>query len=95
MGDKILDRHIGVLEPHTYHLVYKVVNGFLDPDTGLIMLPVLRDTGGFVNQEDLESMPEAMRHKLGRYWITFEERLQEFASLYEWYINNSGRYQGP
>lgn len=94
LGEKILERHTAVLDPQAYHLVHKVLNGFLDSNIGLSMLPVLREAGGLGSQEDWDKLPEQYSQRLGRYWIVIEDNLKDFADLHEWYRKNKRLYLG-
>src|SRR5688572_7584276 len=66
LGEKILERHAAILDPDACDLVHRVLEGFLDRNIGLNMLPVLREGGGFGDQEVWEQLPEQFRHPLGR-----------------------------
>jgi hypothetical protein len=94
LGEKILERHSAVLDPNAYHLVHRVVNGFLKADIGLGMLHTMKQTGGFGAQDFWNALPERQRHRLGRYWILIEEHLKDVADLHSWYRSNKKTYFG-
>ena len=94
LGEKILERHSSVLDPYAYHLIHKVLNGFLDPNIGLNMLSVSKQAGGFGSREDWDRLPENQRNRLGRYWLAIEENLQDFAALHSWYISHKKEFLG-
>ena len=94
LGEKILELHSVALDPYAYGLVHKVLNGFLDLNTGLNMLSVLKQAGGFGDKEAWDKVPENQRHRLGRYWLVLEDRLRDFAALHEWYRSHKKEFLG-
>ncbi|WP_156876953.1 hypothetical protein [Paludibacterium yongneupense] len=94
LGEKILERHGSNLDPFAYHLVYKMVNCFLDKNVGLNMLPVLRQTGGLGLREEFEKLPGNEKNRLGRYWVVLEDNLQYFNDLHNWYICHKREFLG-
>lgn len=94
LGERILERHSAVLDPNAYHLVHRVVNGFLKPNIGLGMLHTMKQAGGFGAQEAWNALPESQRHRLGRYWVLIEEDLKDVADLHRWYQRNKKTYLG-
>lgn len=94
LGEKILERHSAALDPYAYQLVHKVLNGFLDSNLGLSMLPVLKEAGGFGDNDIWDKLPEHQRHRLGRYWIVQEKNLEDFAALHKWYLSHRKEFLG-
>lgn len=94
LGEKILERHGAALDPYVYQLVHKVLNGFLDSNLGLNMLPVLKEAGGFGDNDIWDKLPEHQRHRLGRYWIVLENNLEDFAALHKWYLSHRKEFLG-
>lgn len=93
-GENILERHAAVLDPVAYGLVHKVLNGMFNPNTGLNMLNPLRETSGFVAEDEWQQLPESRRHLLGHYWYVTEESVKDVADLYAWYRINIKLYLG-
>lgn len=94
LGEKILERHSAALDPYAYQLVHKILNGFLDSNRGLNMLPVLKEAGGLGDDDIWDKLPEHQRHPLGRYWFVFEKNLEDFAALHKWYLNHRNEFLG-
>lgn len=94
LGEKILERHGATLDPAVYQLVHSVLNGFLNPNTGLALLPVSKQAGGFGDNEAWNRLPENQRYRLGRYWVLIEDNLKDFAALYQWHVSHKKKYLG-
>ncbi|MBU7587456.1 MAG: hypothetical protein KAF91_32290, partial [Nostoc sp. TH1S01] len=79
-AERILERHMGILDPQAYALVHQLVSGsgLLHPDTGMQLIRVMKQ----YDQE--EGFPRP--HNLASYWATNTEALNTVIQLNEWCI---------